>query len=80
MSDYDRNRRLDRADTPWGWIIGGLVALAVIIGGIYAMNRPDTASTASNNTGAASSSNTTGSGAGTGSTGNSGAAGSSGSK
>jgi hypothetical protein len=68
MSDFDRNRDIDRNATPWGWIIGGLMALLVMIGAIYALgNRNDSSSASNNNGGTATRNDTTGSASGSGS-------------
>jgi hypothetical protein len=59
-----RNNRIDRDDTSYtGWIVGGLVALALVVG-LFAMFGRDNTNTASNTTRpAATAPTTTGSGA-----------------
>jgi hypothetical protein len=59
-----RNNRMNRDDTSYtGWIIGGVIALAVVIG-IFALMGRDNTNTASNNANrpAATAPATTGSG------------------
>jgi hypothetical protein len=48
--NINRRNRMDRDETSYtGWIIGGILALALIVG-IFAMFGRDNANTASNNT------------------------------
>ena len=48
--NINRRNRIDREDTSYtGWIIGGIVALALVVG-IFVMFGRDNTSTASNNT------------------------------
>jgi hypothetical protein len=60
--ENDPNRRRTRDDTSYtGWIIGGVIAVAVILGIFMLTNRTDNTNTASNTPATAPS--TTGSGA-----------------
>src|SRR3954468_2487745 len=65
--NINRRNRIDREDTSYaGWIIGGIVALALVVG-IFAMFGRDNTNTASNNTPnrpTATAPSTSGSGAG----------------
>jgi hypothetical protein len=48
--NINRRNRMDRDDTSYtGWIIGGILALALVVG-IFAMFGRDNTNTASNNT------------------------------
>ena len=61
-----RNNRMDRDDTSYtGWIIGGIVALALVIGlfAMFGRNNTNTASNTAPNSPAATAPTTTGSGA-----------------
>ena len=67
MSDLNRPNPTYQNRTPWGWIIGGIVAVVVIVGAIYALGRHDNSNlAASNNKPTATRSDTTGSASGSG--------------